>query len=139
MMREVATKLRTWQTNKLPCVGTTLYSDIGKEYYAKLGWRVAATNSHVELQPAAIAWPAGVHPIAEHDIEDLCQRDEARIRAHMAVPAAGPKTRFTILPDSKHMGWHLGKETFTTKHLFGKVPTAKGAIIGAPGTQICVL
>ena len=38
MMQELIKRLYTWQTSKFPCVGTTLYYDIGKEYYAKLGW-----------------------------------------------------------------------------------------------------
>lgn len=136
MMRELAKELYNWQTDKLPCVGTTLYSDIGKHFYAKLGWRPNATNSHVEFAPEPGAWPAVAEAITENDLEELCARDEVLIRSQMGVPTTEVKTRFTIIPDVEHMGWHIGKETFATSHLFGKTPTAKGAIAGAPGSQV---
>jgi hypothetical protein len=44
MMRELANALYSWQMKDVPCVGTTLYSDIGKEYYSKLGWPCNKTN-----------------------------------------------------------------------------------------------
>ena len=56
----------------------------------------------------------------------------------MAAPATGIKTRFTIIPDVDHVGWHIAKEEFATQYLFGDgtTPTAKGAIAGAPGNQV---
>ena len=57
----------------------------------------------------------------------------------MAVPTEEAETRFTIIPDRDHILWHLAKETFACKHIFGKIPTAKGAIAGAPGNQVWAL
>ena len=139
MMSELAKKLYAWQTEALPCVGTTLYSDIGKEYYTKLGWRPNATNSHVEIQPKAVSWPSIAKEITEQDLKALCKRDEVIIRSRMAVPTEETKTRFTIIPDLNHMDWHIAKEKFACKHLFGKVPAARGAITGPPGNQIWAL
>jgi hypothetical protein len=136
MMKELVTELRTWQTDQLPCVGTTLYSDIGKEYYAKLGWLPSITNSQVELQPKSGPWPASAAAILESHLPDLCKRDEAMIRARMAVPTDEVETRFTIVPDLDHMGWHFGKEHFATEYLFGKTPNTKGVIAGSPGSQV---
>jgi hypothetical protein len=106
MMRELGNVLYSWQTKDVPCVGTTLYSDIGKGYYSKLGWPCNKTNSHVELQPKANPWPATATEITEDDLESLCERDEAIVRSHMAVPTREVKTRFTINPYLNHMGWH---------------------------------
>jgi hypothetical protein len=136
MMRELAKELYNWQTDRFPCAGTTLYSDIGKEYYAKLGWPPNITNSQIELAPKFGTWPALARTITEHDLEDICKRDEVLIRSRLAVPDNGVTTRFTIIPDTDHMGWHIGKEDFATDYLFGRRPTAKGAIAGPPGSQI---
>lgn len=135
-MRELTTELYNWQTGRLPCVGSTLYSDIGKKYYAKLGWLSNITNSQVELVPKPGAWPAVVKAITENDLKELCERDKVLIRSQMALPTSEIKTRFTIIPDVDHMRWHLEKERFATDHLFGRTPIAKGVIAGPPGSQI---
>ncbi|KNG46799.1 lysine acetyltransferase protein [Stemphylium lycopersici] len=139
MMRELVKELYTWQAGNEPCVGSTLYSDIGKKYYAKLGWSPNTANSHVELRPADIAWPSLATPVTEDKIEALCRRDEVLVRARMALPTEEAETRFTIMPDHDHILWHLAKETFACKHIFDKVPTLKGAIAGAPGNQVWAL
>ncbi|KAF2830315.1 hypothetical protein CC86DRAFT_315493 [Ophiobolus disseminans] len=136
MMHELARELYRWQTDELPCVGSTLYSDIGKVFYEKLGWQANVTNSHLEFKPKAGIWPALARVILEDDVEGLCKRDEAIIRSQMAVPTEELKTRFTIIPDMDHMGWHIAKEHFAAQHLFGKTPSAKGAIAGSLGSQI---
>ncbi|KAI4910273.1 hypothetical protein J4E90_007706 [Alternaria incomplexa] len=118
---------------------STLYSDIGKEFYAKLGWLPNSTNSHIELQPCAIAWPSPATPIIEEEIGDFCKRDEDLARSRMAIPTQEAKTRFTIIPDLDHMLWHISKEVFATKHLFDRIPNAKGAIAGPPGSQVWAL
>ncbi|KAI1526017.1 GlcD FAD FMN-containing dehydrogenase [Pyrenophora tritici-repentis] len=139
MMSEMAKVLYKWQKETLPCMGTTLYSDIGKEYYAQLGWHPNATNLHVEIQPEAISWPSIAKPVTEEDLEGLCRRDEVIVRSRMAVPTEEIKTRFTIIPDLDNMYWHFAKETFACNHLFGKLPTVKGAIVGSPGNQMWAL
>ncbi|EUC47621.1 hypothetical protein COCMIDRAFT_34854 [Bipolaris oryzae ATCC 44560] len=137
MMQELAKELYSWQTDKFSCIGTTLYSDIGKEYYANLGWTPNITNSQVELLPKPIAWSPLVKAIVENDLDDICKRDEALVRFRMSVPADEiKKTRFTIIPNVDYMGWHIGKEQFATDFLFGKTPTAKGVIAGSPGKQV---
>ncbi|CAE7185872.1 hypothetical protein P3342_008449 [Pyrenophora teres f. teres] len=138
MMSELAKVLYTWQTENLPCVASTLYSDIGREYYAQLGWYPNATNLHVEIQPEAISWPSIAKPVIEEDLEGLCRRDEVLVRSRMAVPTKETKTRFTVIPDLDHMSWHMAKDTFACNHLFGKLPTTKGAIAGPPGNQMWV-
>jgi hypothetical protein len=137
MMQELVKELYRWQTDRFPCVGTTLYSDIGKEYYAKLGWPPNVTNSQVELAPKPMAWSPLAKAIMENDLDDICKRDEALIRSQMSVPTDEiNNTRFTIIPDVDHMGWHIGKEQFATDYLFGKSPTAKGVIAGSPRKQV---
>ena len=134
MMRQLAQELYTWQSNGQSVVGTILYSDIGKKYYAQLGWQPNTTNSHVEFKPQRIAPSTLVKTIHAEDIAALCERDEILLRKTLAEPAQ--ETRVAIIPDVDHVGWHLGKESYTCKYLFGKEPQDKGAIAGSPGSQV---
>ncbi|KAH6680520.1 hypothetical protein B0J14DRAFT_471613 [Halenospora varia] len=136
MMRELAMVLRTWQSEDKRCVGSILYSDIGKDYYAKFGWLPNPANSHIVFQPSQILLGPFVKHIREKDLERLCQRDESMIRKALSNPGEGIGTRVTIVPDLDHMLWHISKENFACERLFGKVPAAKGAIAGDPGNQI---
>ena len=86
MMQELAKRLYTWQTDEIPCAGTTLYSDIGKELYTNLGWLPNATNSHVDILPGAGTWPPSAIPLSESDLQELCKKDELLIRSQMAAP-----------------------------------------------------
>jgi GNAT superfamily N-acetyltransferase len=52
MMQELAEVLRTWQVGDKDCAGSVLYSDIGKDYYADLGWQPSLNNTHIELPVA---------------------------------------------------------------------------------------
>lgn len=135
-MEELARVLRVWQSDKGVVVGSVLYSDIGKDYYARLGWPPNVTNTHMEFPPMRTLRSPLTQQVVESDLAGLCKRDEAMIRRAMATPASGSKKRFTIIPDLDHLLWHIRKEDFVTKHLFGKISQAKGASAGCPGSQI---
>lgn len=135
MLKELANVLPTWRLEfERKCVGSILYSDIGKSYYANLGWHPNPTNCHIEFRPEMTS--ATTTSILEDELKNLCKRDEALVRRLMAVPSEGVKKRVTIIPDLQHMLWHIRKEDFATDYLFGKIPHAKGAIIGKPGRQV---
>ncbi|KUJ06157.1 uncharacterized protein LY89DRAFT_703087 [Mollisia scopiformis] len=125
MMRELAKVLLT-------CI---LYSDISKSYYAAFGWNPSLTNTHVVFPPKTSNNLTTKH-IPVGDLPRLCEKDESMIRRAMAALAEKSKTRLTIMLDLDHMLWHIGKEDFACKILFGKVPYAKGAIAGLLGTQV---
>ncbi|KAH4171145.1 hypothetical protein HBI26_126890 [Parastagonospora nodorum] len=97
---------------------------------------VKELDSQIELAPKPGVWSALAKAIAEDDLQDICKRDEALVRSQIAVPTDEIKTRFTIIPDLDHMGWHVGKEQFATDYLFKKTPTAKGVLAGPPGSQV---
>jgi hypothetical protein len=139
MMRELSAKLFTWQTTEKQCVGSILYSDIGKRYYAELGWESNSSNTHIEFRPLHHTKSPFVRPVLITHLPDLCKRDEALIRTQMACPTQNSRPRVSIMPDLNHMGWHLAKKEFVCRYLFGKVPHAVGAIAGSPGTQVWAL
>lgn len=134
-MKELAEILRNWQSHQARVVGSVLYSDIGKAYYAKFGWTPHASNWHLEFPPVNMPKPSMAQELIQDDLGGICRRDEAVIRAAMAKPTHSGNKLVTILPDLDHMLWHIGKEDFATKYLFGQTPRAKGAIAGLPGHQ----
>lgn len=135
MMRELAAELYNWGKPDTECIGSILYSDIGKGYYASLGWLPAPSNTHIELQPYPHMMSSVVRHIYKSDLETLCDRDEVMLRAKLALPTTDVNMRMAILPNIHHMGWHRAKEEFACQHLFGKIPEARGAITGPPGSQ----
>ncbi len=137
-MKELARTLHTSQSDshQPKVAGSVLYSDIGKVYYAKLGWIPNATNMHIEFPAMRVPKSSLVRDVPESELSELCKRDQAVIREAMATPAPGVQQRIVILPDLDHMLWHIRKEDFATNHLFKKIAPAKGAIAGSPGKQV---
>lgn len=135
-MKELAKHLHGWQSHKGKIIGSVLYSDIGKEYYARLGWLPNPTNTHIDFPSSNVSTFSSARLLLERDLPELCKRDEGMVRAAMATPVLGTQKRLTILPDLEHMLWHIRKEDFATEHLFGRIPQAKGAIAGRPGGQV---
>ncbi|KAI1425460.1 hypothetical protein F5Y12DRAFT_364773 [Xylaria sp. FL1777] len=137
-MKELAKDLRNWQSgsHQAKVAGSILYSDIGKVYYANLGWIPNATNSDVEFQAMRVSRSPLVQDITESELSEFCMRDQVMIRKAIATPAPGVQQRLVILPDLDHMLWHIRKADFATNYLFNKTPLAKGAIAGPPGKQV---
>ncbi|CAF9932441.1 MAG: hypothetical protein HETSPECPRED_008361 [Heterodermia speciosa] len=135
-MTELVKALRTWQSDQGRVAGSVLYSDIGKSFYAKFGWKPNLTNWHVEIRSKNMPRSPLTQGLIEDDLGELCRRDEVSIREIMARRTDEVKTLITILPDLDHMLWHIAKENFATKWLFGKRPRAKGSIAGPPGSQV---
>lgn len=136
MMTELSKALRSWQVEYGRCVGSILYSDIGKSYYSKIGWQPTPTNNHLVLKPSESCPQDSVKEVSVQDLLELCEKDELMIRRAMATAAEGAERRVTILPDIDHVLWHITREEFVCQILFDKVPHAKGAIAGSPGSRI---
>ena len=135
LMSELAAMLLAWSGDTNKCSGSILYSDIGKTYYAKLGWHPFPINDHVELEPSISPWPSRVDRLRAEDLGTLCAIDVARVRRDM-IKNPNKKTQMIIVPDLDHMMWHIGKEDFACHTLFGKCPETKGAIARDPGSQV---
>ena len=140
LMHELATILPNWQAESKQCIGSVLYSDIGKSYYAKLGWHPFPLNSHIELDSVRIPRlsQGGIRSIVEKDLDQLCRDDEAMIRRAM-TSSSSTKTRIMLVPDLDHMLWHHRKEDFACDKLFGKQPQIKGALIGEFNDRMWVI
>lgn len=138
MMMELADVLRSWQVESKRCVGSVLYSDIGKDYYARLGWLPIQNNGHVEFEALMAQKPPEAIQILSGDLDQLCRDDEATIRKSMRS-TSDEKLRMVLVPDLDHMEWHHKKEEWVCDKLFGKIPKIKGAIAGQFGNRIWVI
>ena len=138
-MRELAERLRTFQTGEIDPVGSVLYSDIGKKYYADLGWHPFPINNHIELDPGAYAEGPKATQLFSGDLQRLCEEDESMIRKEFTSTMSNGKTRLMLVPDLDHMLWHHSKEEFVCEKLFGKQPQIKGAIVGEVGNRMWVI
>ncbi|CAF9932404.1 hypothetical protein IMSHALPRED_008883 [Imshaugia aleurites] len=136
LMRELAKILRTFQAETDLPIGSVLYSDIGKEYYAHLGWHPFPVNTHIELDPFTAPEGPSATQLLSGDLERLCEQDEAMIRKELTSASSNGKARMMLVPDLDHMLWHHKKEEFVCEKLFGKQPRIKGSIVGQPGNRM---
>lgn len=168
MLSLLAPILKTWQKEEGECYFSILYSDIGKKYYASLGWD-AFPSAHISLPPFSA--PAtngsatngglpngstanggttnGVHKSKEGakaltsgELAPLCALDEQYIKAAVQSNAKQlKKPAVALMADQCTMEWHHLRENFMCSKLFnGKAPTIKGAISsGDEGSRIWIV
>ncbi|KAK0715283.1 hypothetical protein B0H67DRAFT_490879 [Lasiosphaeris hirsuta] len=160
MMREVGSSLRGWQVKgkgegdaeeEGGVLFSVLYSDIGKTFYAKTGW-VPFESSHAAFPPVPGAVSglepqdgyrgALARPIGYHELAELCNVDERLLRAALVKRVeeyqkqGKTTTCVALLPDLDVLLWHMMREDFVTKHIFGRTPAVKGAVYGEPGRRV---
>ncbi|KAJ2904459.1 N-acetyltransferase-like protein [Zalerion maritima] len=109
-----------------------LYSDIGKSFYSKHGWK-PFPSEHVSFRPstAYVDTSNEAKPLSYHDLAILSAADEEMLRKRLSSPSGSrKKTRIAIVPDLDSMLWHLMREDYMTTQLFSRVPTVRGAMVG---------
>jgi len=125
------------------CVGTVIFSDIGKGFYSDLGWEVVEGNRHLDFpvmgeNPPAKTGPREATPLLQGDMQQLCEADEAILKKSITV-GEGVKTKMMIVPDIKHMAWHHMREDFICQRLSRKAPEVRGAISGSLGKRVWII
>ncbi|KAK4188280.1 hypothetical protein QBC35DRAFT_496733 [Podospora australis] len=156
MMRELGKRLERWQVlgkddqgreeGKERSVASVLYSDIGKSFYAKHGWR-AYESGHVSFKPLGQTSQngekktQGVKEIGYHELAELCAVDERLLKKQLEGLAAqdGKRRYVALVPELDQLLWHMMREDFMTKHIFGKTPAVKGAVAGEVGKRVWAL
>ncbi|KAK4228560.1 hypothetical protein QBC38DRAFT_474699 [Podospora fimiseda] len=138
MMTELGKKLKGWQGGVL----SVLYSDIGKGFYAKHGWGVFESG-HVEFKPEKSEGgeTQKVKKIGYHELAELCCVDEKLMRERLRKLGREQKDKrvhVAIIPELDQMLWHLMREDFMTKSIFGegRIPQVKGAVYGEKGKRV---
>ncbi|KAL9043536.1 MAG: hypothetical protein Q9214_003280, partial [Letrouitia sp. 1 TL-2023] len=133
MMIELSKKLDTWGQKDGNMVDfTVLWSDIGKDFYAKLGWE-CFPSTHISLRPtkgeAEDNSLSRVSLLHSRDLAELCQQDEALLKANMKKYGKDmSRLLIALVPDVETMQWHHAREEFLAKELLQKSPDVKGAL-----------
>lgn len=115
-----------------------LFSDIGKEFYAKHGW-MPLENTQIEyrVKGSPVEFDASIIKLlGDEDLASLAERDEELIRKEMALPnpVEAPKTRVAVLPDIDTLQWHFYRQAFICNTAYGRKPTVHGALYTSPST-----
>ncbi|KAL2208621.1 hypothetical protein CC79DRAFT_580446 [Sarocladium strictum] len=117
-----------------------LFSDVGKEIYAKRGWK-ALESTHLKFPvDAARDYPVSpdVKYITKADISELTAIDEKLLRQRLASqPQETGRTQVAIIPDENHMLWHFAREDLKAQNLWPSVPLPDihGAIVTVPSSK----
>jgi GNAT superfamily N-acetyltransferase len=139
MLRELGLVLRTWKTDDhTECVGSVLWSDIGKTYYNTLGWS-PGTNVHLEFP--SLRSPAGENVrsrlLRANDLPALCAADSNMIRKTLLRTTEKGGLCMTIIPDHSHMLWHhIREELIWNQVHLHSTPGDKGVIAGQPENRV---
>lgn len=111
---------------------SVLYSDIGKKFYARLGW-LPHPSSHLALPaigtPTSSSATPSVTLLTKDSLPNLCRIDTAHvIRESTSLPfSSSTNARVIQLPTVEIMDWHHAREEFVGQYTVGRVPTIKGA------------
>ena len=138
MMAELGMKLENWQMNDGKRVlFSVLYSDIGKQFYARNGWQ-PFPSSHVALASAAISHIdlPYVRQLKSEDVPELCDIDSKLTRQRLAKQKDSSRSAVALIPDVATIRWHHAREEFIGNELFKKTPVIKGAVTGEVGARV---
>jgi hypothetical protein len=155
MLKLLGPALATHQKDIAECPFSVLYSDIGKKYYANLGWKVFP-SSHLSLPAIAPSAPNGHNeangtdnsnstatPLTQEDFPDLLKQDLKLLTTQVKETALSTKKpALAIIPDLQTIEWHHLRQTFMISKLFPNraTPTINGAIShGPPGSRIWII
>lgn len=145
MMKELGPRLENWQADEQhPSLFSVLYSDIGKQFYAKNGW-AAFESAHLSFPPVhetpSVPSDSQAQPIIGFDsLEELCAKDEELLRAVLVRRAKeSGRTAVALAPSLDQILWHLYREDFVTNAIFNRTPSIRGAVYGSPGKRVWAL
>ncbi|KAK1749520.1 lysine acetyltransferase [Echria macrotheca] len=119
---------------------SVLYSDIGREFYAKRGW-MAFPSGHVAFPPLEKMDGEGGNDkvrrlVGYHELAELCAVDEGLVRGQVIKRARETgKKCVALMPGLEQMLWHLMREDYMTREIFGRTPVTRGAVVGGTGDK----
>ncbi|KAG0632653.1 hypothetical protein HOY80DRAFT_786773 [Tuber brumale] len=109
---------------------SALYSDIGKEFYKKLGWHPhASLHLSIPVPPSSSPTTATTRttPLKTSSLPPLCAQDIKALKASMtSTPTLKPRISFH--PDPKTFDWHFARAEYLASVTNRPPPATKGAI-----------
>lgn len=125
MLTSLRPRLQTHQEAEDKRVGfSVLYSDIGKEFYRKLGW-LPDRSEHISLQPSH-AKEGAARYLRPEEINGVCERDVACVRRRMAAHRG---RAVAVLPAPSVLEWVHARSRFLMKEVLQKDITTWGAVV----------
>jgi len=115
---------------------SALYSDIGRQYYAQLGWAVfPSEQATLELLPrdssGSLSFPVpngGTRYLTTEDLRPLCQLDVADLKAKLEAMEPDGKMHVAFAPSYEQIAWQFAREDFVTRVMHKKQVERRGAI-----------
>jgi hypothetical protein len=117
-------------------VASVLFSDIGKKFYAGVGW-CPFPSRHVEFQLVVRKGEMEVKVLVAGDLKALCEEDEGISRKRLVEMKDG-KTRVALIPNEESMLW-FHEEEYLAEKVYKKPAMVKGAISGEPGSRVWII
>jgi hypothetical protein len=108
-----------------------LYSDIGRVYYTRLGWKDFRSPQVLlaldDTLPAI--YPDGVTYLTAADVATLCEQDVELVKGRFQrlAESGDDKTHVTFLPTAEQMAWHFTRDAYVCKTLLGREVVHRGA------------
>lgn len=117
---------------------SVLYSDIGKDFYAKKGWK-PFPSSHISLPPEHApglvdSLDGVLQPLEAGDLPALCDLDEKLVRRKLERHTGS--TAVALIPDHKTIEWLQAREDFVANELYKQVVPVKGAMATVGGNRV---
>lgn len=111
---------------------SALYSDVGKTYYANLGWSCFPSDQatiYLQTKKFSLPDPPRTRYLALDDLPVLCNKDVAALKARFKLLALDQsKTHVAFSPDYAQISWQLAREQFVADAIFSQKIEHRGAI-----------
>lgn len=111
---------------------SALYSDVGKIYYASLGWNAFPSDQatvYLQTNDFALPDPPRTKYITFEDLPALCAQDVAALKAKFRLLSLDQsRTHIAFSPDYTQISWQLAREQFVADAMFSKKIERRGAM-----------
>lgn len=111
---------------------SVLYSDIGKLYYANLGWDVFPSEQaiiHLQTKDFSVPNPVATRYLTLEELKPLCEKDVAAVKAKFQKFASDhERTHVAFSPSYAQIAWQLAREQFMAGIMFKREIEKRGAI-----------
>ncbi|PHH51983.1 hypothetical protein CFIMG_004049RA [Ceratocystis fimbriata CBS 114723] len=97
---------------------SVLYSDIGRKFYADLGWvAMPARTAVMPISKSLAGEPEGVTWLSDEDLQRVTAQDTKQLHDSLATDASSPTARIAFLPDFAQLDWSLQRSQITAQAL----------------------
>lgn len=108
-----------------------LYSDIGRDYYTRLGWRDFKTPQVMFRLQSGFKAPtvSDVQLLEESDVAELCENDicALTLKFQRLAESNDGRTHISFLPSFVQCSWHFTRDAYVSKVMAGREVKYRGA------------